>query len=245
MKRPRPPKKTESLEVRLPHAVKHALMAKAHREGRSASAVIRDLIDLYLADVPPRSEPRTMIKRLTKPAAAASLAASLLAVYAVTPAAVSAAPDLKAMFEALDRNRDGAVSLDEFVRREGDTIFVRADAPKTEGATPFVLPLRHSVPPPAGNGVPPEAQTMLRRHFGEHDVDKSGQVSFAEFEAHHRSTLRGGFDGLDANHDGAIERSEYHAGTALLPKHSHPEASPFELIDRDGDGRISWEEFLS
>jgi predicted transcriptional regulator len=48
----RPPKKSETIEVRVPHELKDALMRKARAEGRSASEVIRSSIDTYLADRP-------------------------------------------------------------------------------------------------------------------------------------------------------------------------------------------------
>ena len=41
----RPPKKGETLEVRLPHAAKAAFMAHCRREGRTASETVRRLID--------------------------------------------------------------------------------------------------------------------------------------------------------------------------------------------------------
>ena len=49
MNRERPPKKSETLEVRVPHAAKQAFMARCRAEGRSASDVIREFIDGFLA----------------------------------------------------------------------------------------------------------------------------------------------------------------------------------------------------
>src|SRR4029453_47905 len=45
----RPQKKSDTLEVRLPHETKQAFMARCRQDGRSASEVIRDFIDGYVA----------------------------------------------------------------------------------------------------------------------------------------------------------------------------------------------------
>ena len=124
MNRLRPPKKSETLEVRLPHAVKQAFMARARTQGRTASAVLREFVDSYLAGASP-PEARPMIKRYLKPAAATTAAASALALYALTPSAVAAAPDLKSVFAELDRDRDGAISSAEFIDRQTDVLSAR------------------------------------------------------------------------------------------------------------------------
>jgi len=54
MTRSKPSKKTESLEVPLPHAVKRAFMARARSQGRTARALVREFIDSYLAGTDPR-----------------------------------------------------------------------------------------------------------------------------------------------------------------------------------------------
>jgi hypothetical protein len=46
--RPRTPKKTETIEVRLPYATKAAFMARCQRDGRTASDAIRQFIDREL-----------------------------------------------------------------------------------------------------------------------------------------------------------------------------------------------------
>lgn len=41
----RAPKKSETLEIRIPHETKQALMARSRSEGRPASEVVRSFID--------------------------------------------------------------------------------------------------------------------------------------------------------------------------------------------------------
>ena len=108
----RPPKKSEFLEVRIPHPTKTAFMARCREDGRSASEAVRAFIEGELA-----ARPRRRFK-------AAHLAAGALALAA---AGAAAAPSLadgfrardsrEAQFRALDANHDGAVSLPEYLRR--------------------------------------------------------------------------------------------------------------------------------
>jgi hypothetical protein len=106
MTRSRPPKKTESLELRLPHQTKAAFMAHCRRGGSSASEAVRRFIEAELAGGVPR---RPGLWRLAA-AAAAGLALG-------TVAAPSLARSDTASREAFDRrdvNQDGALSFQEF-----------------------------------------------------------------------------------------------------------------------------------
>lgn len=67
----RAPKKSENLELRLPHATKHAFMAQCRREGRSASEVLRGFIDTYLAAGPAAAEAVPVLPRIAGSPAAA------------------------------------------------------------------------------------------------------------------------------------------------------------------------------
>lgn len=49
----RPPKKSETLEIRIPYPTKTAFMEKAKAEGRAASEIVREQIDAYLGTEPP------------------------------------------------------------------------------------------------------------------------------------------------------------------------------------------------
>jgi hypothetical protein len=54
---PRPPKKSETLEIRIPYPTKTAFMEKAKAEGRAASEIVREQIDAYLGQEP---EPQSL-----------------------------------------------------------------------------------------------------------------------------------------------------------------------------------------
>lgn len=104
------PKKSETLEVRLPHHTKEAFMARCRDNGRSASEAVRDFIDAEIAE---RRTPRRagLLPRLV---AGALLAAAAGAVAAPTLAHPTSRA---AEFSRLDRNHDGVLTFEEFNRR--------------------------------------------------------------------------------------------------------------------------------
>lgn len=101
----RPPKKSETLEIRLPHAAKVAFMDRCRAAGLTASEVVRDLIE--------REAPRS--RRVMKRWQAALLAvAGLIIGAAAAPSIAQALPGSRAAFDQMDANRDGVISFDEF-----------------------------------------------------------------------------------------------------------------------------------
>jgi len=174
MNGPREPKKSETIEVRLPFEVKSALMDKARAEGRSASEVIRQSIDSYLAEQ--RKEDRSMFVTLWKPAAAIGAASAAVLWAALTPSAVQAKPDLKAIFQAIDGDHNGAVSLDEFLRHSSDPAVVKAHHDHMSAKEMAMHAKFHGKQP---------TEAMLRSHFTELDKNANGSVTFAAFKAFH------------------------------------------------------------
>lgn len=102
----RAPKKSETLEVRLPFETKTAFMALCRARGRSASDAVRGFIE---AEIGARGRLKGWP---TAVAAAAGLALGAMA--APTLAQADARSD--AAFERLDANGDGVVSRAEFAR---------------------------------------------------------------------------------------------------------------------------------
>jgi hypothetical protein len=245
LRKGRPPKKTDSIEVRLPDETKRAFMARCREQGRSASEVVRGFIDDFLAA--PESRPRKashVMTMLAKPAAIAAAGAAILFASTIVPSAVSAAPDLRAAFSRLDRDGDDTVSFAEFARQgDGDRFFVNRDAaPAATDARPFVIPLGRGVPPPPGMAVAPP-EPMLRAEFGRQDADASGQISFDEYFRFHMAMLRGGFDTYDRDRSGGIDAAEFAAALDALPQGLARPA--FADLDRNRDGRIQFDEFTS
>ena len=173
----RRPKKSETVEVRLSHDVKSALMEKARGEGRSASEVIRASIDCYLAEQP--KETRPMISTLWKPAAAIGATAIAAMWAAIAPAPLHAKPDLKAVFQAIDVNRDGTISRDEFVQHASNPAVQKLHAEQKGGMHAAMAAMHgqkaHERP----------SEDALRGHFSKIDADSNGSVTFAEFRTFH------------------------------------------------------------
>jgi hypothetical protein len=113
----RGPKNSETLEIRLPHALKQAFMARCRSQGRSASAALRAFIEQAVA------EPRRRSPRLRW--AAVGLAAVSLGAIA---APSLARPSLPAQFARLDVDHDGRLSLAEFERGANVQIAVGSGA---------------------------------------------------------------------------------------------------------------------
>lgn len=173
-------KKSETLEVRLEHEVKSALMRKAHGEGRSTSDVVRSFIDSYLAEQP--KEARSMLLSLWKPTAAIGAAAMAVIWAALAPAPLHARPDLKAVFQAMDQNGNGAIALDEFLQHPSDPAIQKMhDAHMTGGHKGAAA--SHGPNPQTGHARPSEE--TLRARFIKLDSNSDGSVKFEEFEAFH------------------------------------------------------------
>lgn len=166
----------------MPHEVKDALMRQARAEGRSASEVVRGFIDSYLAGQP--KEARSMFLTLWKPAAAIGAASLALAWAAFTPTPSQANPDLKSVFNMLDRNHDGAITFDEFARAASDPAIEKmhhshlkdgASAKRMDAVHAQVMQAKHAKP----------TDQALRSHFVELDANADGSVTFEEFKAFH------------------------------------------------------------
>jgi hypothetical protein len=107
MTAPRPPKKSETLEIRLPHASKLAFMERCRAAGLTASEVVRGLIE---SEAPAPKARRTMKGWQ----AAAAAVAGVVIGAAAAPSIAQALPGSRAAFEQMDANQDGVVSFAEF-----------------------------------------------------------------------------------------------------------------------------------
>ena len=111
MTTPRPPKKSETLEIRLPHAAKIAFMERCRAEGVTASEVVRGLIE-HEAPAAPRA------RRTVKGWQALAAAVVGIVIGAVAaPSIAQALPGSRAAFDQMDANHDGMISFAEFNAR--------------------------------------------------------------------------------------------------------------------------------
>ncbi len=103
----RTPKKSETLEVRLPYPTKQAFMARCRDDGRSASEAVRGFIE---AEIGPRRGTRRGL-----PLALAGLIA-----LAVGAAAAPALARASSGFDHLDADRDGQITAADLSRLDVD-----------------------------------------------------------------------------------------------------------------------------
>lgn len=208
----KPPKKSEMLEIRIPHPTKAAFMDKARAEGKPASQIVRESIDLYLAGGtrPPTFVEKSImfIRRNAKPLVlfASGAIAAIATSVAISPA--SARPDLKAAFTALDSDGDGVVSLAEFTDPQ--------KALTTEITTAQPAPnARVAVASPQGPGAPVYVRYMLDTGTADGvlpllvvvDMPPDG-LSGADFAR----LVGNAFAALDRNGDGKLTAGEFERG---------------------------------
>ncbi len=229
----RAPKKSDTIEVRLPHAVKRAFMEQCRAEGRTASDVVRGFVEARLTGEPPRP---SLAHRWFRPLAAAGM---IGAIGLAMPAAVTAAPDFRPSYAAFDTNHDGVLTPDEFGPKRVEPRF-----PCGEHRV-MALPLRRASMPEV-RGLRPFAVSASDFALAKADANKDGKVSFTEFAAHRLKIFRAGFDLLDANKDGTLSPAEYAAAWNLFRfMGQQPDVAPFQELDRNGDGKVAWTEFLA
>lgn len=105
------PKKTETVEVRLPFVTKLAFMQHCREKGLTASEAIRHYIDSEL-------EPRPRTGLLAGKRKVVGVIMAVLAVGAIAaPSLAQTLAPSRAAFGHLDLNRDGVLSFEEFRRR--------------------------------------------------------------------------------------------------------------------------------
>lgn len=248
MNEQRPPKKTEMIEVRVSHETKRDFLAACRTAGRSASDVIRESMQSFIdsqaqspeaagQDVVPFRE-RLLKKRYLAVAVAATGVAGLAAL----PSA--AAPDFAGMFERLDADSDGVLSVEEFLasRPDAKTMEVRmlrrasADTGQDKAPVLFLLPSGADVETiqqlpdvrfqAVGSGpLAVNMEEVKRQAFARFDADGDGHVSIAEYQVRQMSLLENGFRRLDKDGDGAVSAAEYSAmgePVLLTPAGSEP-----------------------
>jgi hypothetical protein len=174
-------KKSETLEVRLEHEVKTALMRKAQQEGRSTSDVVREFIDAYLAEKP--KEARSMIFALWKPATAIGAASFAALVAVVAPTQLHAKPDLGAIFKSLDRDGSGSLTIAEFQQLSSSAEVQKAHDAHAAAARDGKGG-DHGIAEHAAHAA--SSPERMQAHFKKLDSNSDGAVTLAEIEQHHR-----------------------------------------------------------
>lgn len=109
----RPPKKSETIEVRLSHEAKIAFAERCRRERRTVSEAVRFFIESAI-------EQRPLVHRSRRPSwrmLAAVAAGAVLGMGAAAPSFARVTETSRAAFDQLDRDHDGMLSFQEFRSR--------------------------------------------------------------------------------------------------------------------------------
>ncbi len=179
-------KKSEMLEVRLPHATKQAFMARCQANGRSASEAVRDFIQGYVEDrgAPPveAAAPGGRHSLRWIAGAAAALA------FGAAAAPSLALPTLPTEFAHLDADHDGGISPEEFAARATLKVAVSLGAASPVERLSAVFapggPARKAER--AGGLLDAELQRQIvREEFDRIDADHDSRLSYAEFRRYY------------------------------------------------------------
>jgi hypothetical protein len=153
------PKKSETLEVRLPHAAKQAFMARCQARGATASEAVRAFIEADLGK--PAKPPSRRLHWI----AAAAVAVG----FGVMAAPSLARPSLPAEFARLDADHDGRLSPAEFADSASLQLAV------TLGPARLIPVVR------GPDALPAVRRQLVAAQFARIDLDRDGQIAFAEF----------------------------------------------------------------
>lgn len=220
-------KKSETLQVRLPYGMKRDFMDRVKLENRSASDLIRDFIEGYLAGpVQILNSPTAVLirRRFIYPTLMAAGLVGAVIVFMPNP---GAAGTLRSEFDALDLDRDGFVTGAEFEPPPPDAMMVPAPRASRAGRLgpdgvklfgPDGKPLRVRTLPPgqtaAGVKARPGEVLLTRLQMKQlllnyHDVDGDQKLSFQEYRASRVRGSRNAFERADADLDNRVSQAEY------------------------------------
>ncbi|MEJ0058607.1 MAG: hypothetical protein WDM79_02990 [Terricaulis sp.] len=259
----RPPKKSAMLEVRLSHDAKEALMARCRAQGVSASEFVRAHIERFLTDAADQPAPQetkmrkpsfdlramldSVLELASRPQAAfAAVAVAAGLVVTISPSV--ATPNLAALFERFDFNRDGALSPDEFEVATTNDVYVFTPAHIAPPAMPAEVAAYCPEPAETAEIAPPSEADLEGAEFDQHAALSAAQVAQFEAQAHHweeqaavfvrhAAEMEAHSAQIQARAEAAVARAQIDHATAIR--------AAFHSLDRDASGAVTMEDFSS
>lgn len=222
--RPRPPKKTATIEFRVATEDKDAFLDACEAEGKPASGVLREAMAHFVRHrrIAPSRWSRLMPNSV--------IAASLALVFAVQSADRLPGADRPyaiAEFDYYDLNSDGRITLHEYLRASGTVRELAGDAEGVRqagrrGGT-FGRFLAHGVhssyvlfdhpeliSEECWRAVEDEHLVHRTREFNRIDADDDGIITPEEFGAHRLERARVAFfNGMDVTGDGVVTQEDF------------------------------------
>ena len=218
-------KKSEKIEFRVPHALKQQLSDYCADRDQTVSDVLRSAIERELSLANAQSDESDTMKnnslRIAPFAVAGALGLSALASIPLLSSPAYANGDLRAAFNALDANKDGVLTRDEF---EGD-IFIEAEnatgnvsleksfvietdvLPENDADTVWIEKLSANCDVIPAEGEP--LSDIMGEEFKRHDPNNDGKISFDEFRSAFEADMKQAFQMLDRDNSNSLSLAEF------------------------------------
>lgn len=134
------------------------------------------------------------------------------------------------IFDALDGDRDGKLSLEEFNKRPRKVQYLSLDLDADGQLACDEL---------AQGEMPRASEAYAAKVFARRDRNDDGKLSYEEYS---QSWYEGAFFKMDIDQDERISLGEFQVGMPRLTKLGHV-SRVFDSLDRDENGRLDVEEF--
>ncbi len=227
----REPKKTELIEFRISHEAKSAFLDHCRQDDRSASEVIRDLMRDHVVAPSKRDQQRkewksdmTALLKKHPISTSAICAMSLLGMSAI---ATTASADPAQAFAAIDTDRDGSISLSEYITASEPVAALSMDP---DGTDVRVLSRE-------------DARSLLRRDYRAYDSNDDGKVDEREFMPRFDITTRISFYAVDVDGDGALTMDELTSFSNGTDAETARLKGAFNTLDANGNGSVTLQEY--
>lgn len=219
-------KKSETLQVRLPYGMKRDFMDRVKLENRSASDLIRDFIEGYLAgpvEILKSANVITFRKRVIYPSLIAASLAGAVILFMPNP---GDAGNVRLEFETLDLNKDRVVTAEEFSPPKGSALLPPTRTPEQERAVPGP----DGIVMYATDGTPLKRKIVIA--FGPRPKPAEGEVILTVAQVKQWTV-----NTLDMNNDRALSLTEYKAARVRGQRRM------FDRYDADLNEKVSADEY--